>query len=514
VTEASARMRKVLTLTILIATNALAQQPRIKAVSPQHLLPGTDITVLVEYGPAVNEGTIELSAIAPKKTTADVSLKLQVGGLKGVDREYYAKLPDQMPAGKYRLFLSYNDPRTPKDEVALIKLVAPQPVRVIAPSSLATHAWLFGLLAGLIFLSVAIAITRQKIHKLWYGDDDKPSTSKFQFALWTAVVLFVFGTYAALYLINQITIDTTATCSFPRNIWIVLGLSGLTAVAAKGITVGQLAGGRKTEQSAGGGLVTSDEGVPDLTKVQLVTWTLLAIGVYLWQFFNSLGDISIDALTSSPSCHMPDIDTTLMVLMGLSQATYLGTKFVSTDTARITSITPANGPRGTSITIGGAGFGDAQHGNLVTIDNTPISVPTTWTETQVTFAIPQNNNGVPLAPGPHTIGLLVGGQVSLGVITFTLDPTLTAVNPSVLQATTAAGKQLVLTGENFGGARGLVLIDNSALPDASVLAWSDQQVTITLPANHPENRAWQPAKIAVAIAAKGGKSPTKDVTLQ
>src|SRR6185369_1242438 len=145
---------------------------------------------------------------------------------------------------------------------------------------------------------------------LWRGADGKPSTSKFQLVLWNAVILYVYATIAALYLLRNVAIRPDTACTLPKNVWIVLGLSGATAIGAKAITVSNVNAGLLTKPDDGpGGLVTSDVGSTELTKVQLMTWTFIAVAIYLWQFANMLPNLR---LTTSPSCQVPDIDLTLM----------------------------------------------------------------------------------------------------------------------------------------------------------------------------------------------------------
>jgi hypothetical protein len=73
--------------------------------------------------------------------------------------------------------------------------------------------------------------------KLAYGTDGPLSTSKFQWLLWLVAVLFV---YVALLVVRFKQGTYTAINEIPVNVLIVLGFSGTTAVAAKGITVTQL----------------------------------------------------------------------------------------------------------------------------------------------------------------------------------------------------------------------------------------------------------------------------------
>src|SRR5438270_9536197 len=151
------------------------------------------------------------------------------------------------------------------------------------------------------------------VRKWWCGADGKPSTSKFQLLLWTAVIIFVYTTITGKYLLTNTPMPIDPPCgTFPNNVLIVLGLSGATAAVAKGITVGYLNSGRLLKTPDGqGSVLTSDDGGPDLNKLQITAWTCIAIIIYLIQFFRVLKDIPQHG---APGCDVPDIDTTLMVL--------------------------------------------------------------------------------------------------------------------------------------------------------------------------------------------------------
>ena len=138
--------------------------------------------------------------------------------------------------------------------------------------------------------------------ELFVGDDKRPSSSKFQFFVWTVVALY---SYAVLYAARALQGYYAVIDNLPRNLLIAMGISVVTATAAKGITVGYLQTGRVakseppettkdpnnsgknvegTKLRAHGGLsyiLLDDEGRPDLVKLQMIAWTFIAAGVYL-----------------------------------------------------------------------------------------------------------------------------------------------------------------------------------------------------------------------------------------
>jgi hypothetical protein len=73
---------------------------------------------------------------------------------------------------------------------------------------------------------------------LFQGTDNRPSSSKFQFLLWTAAVI---AGYATIFLRMQWgEYDPKLLINLPVILMLVMGFSITTAVGAKAITVGYL----------------------------------------------------------------------------------------------------------------------------------------------------------------------------------------------------------------------------------------------------------------------------------
>jgi hypothetical protein len=270
-------------------------------------------------------------------------------------------------------------------------------------------AWvLYGLLAG-----------TWNIWKLVTGTDGRASTSKLQWFLWTVVVVFA---YVAIWAARAAAGDFGPITEIPQNLLLAMGLSVTTMAAAKGITVSYVNSGRVIKTSADsarkkdeglGPIVSSDEGDPDLSKIQMMIWTLVAIVIYLFAV--------VDQIRSGHA--LPDIDATLMVLMGLGQGAYLGKKLVTTITPRLTGLSPGAGKPGTQITITGMAFGAEQCGSLITMDGNPFHPQgTAWAADQIKFTLPEKPpSGRDWEPGQRvTFGLIVGGQESVNSLPFTV----------------------------------------------------------------------------------------------
>ena len=275
----------------------------------------------------------------------------------------------------------------------------------------------FGILV-LLWILYRVLTGEWNPFKMVRGADGRPSTSKLQFWLWTIVALF---SYVAFYSARVNNGNYGAIEEYPVNLLIAMGLSVITATAAKGITVSYLQSGNLVKTNAGpetagaGQVLKNDDGTLDLSKIQMLAWTLIAIGVYLINVANAIKHNQLGTL--------PDIDSPLMVLMGLGQGAYLGKKLVTTDVPRITSITPQDGAAGTLIILQGDTFGKEQNGSLVTIDGQAMTAPVdSWSDTEIKFKLPAKlPNGNALTTGQQiSINIIVGGRESATKMLFTV----------------------------------------------------------------------------------------------
>lgn len=297
-------------------------------------------------------------------------------------------------------------------------------------------------LLGILYVIVSKPGSKSPL-KIVIGADGLPSTSKTQFLLWTVVVLF---SYVAIVTERMWGGDYSAIANIPANVLIALGFSGTTAVAAKAITVSYLNSGQITKASpadsggaAGGAARTTaprpggttaagshgfaailqdDAGYVDLTKVQILAWTLVALSIFLARVFNqlSVGDVS----------GLPDIDASLMVLTGLSAGAYLGKKLVTTSTPTITSLAPATAKPGQPVTLTGTNFGSQQGNSLIWFDGVPLLAPVdAWQDTQVTFKVPPTYlDQTPWKTPSQTVAvsLAVNGQSTANTATLVVVP--------------------------------------------------------------------------------------------
>jgi hypothetical protein len=236
--------------------------------------------------------------------------------------------------------------------------------------------------------------------KLVEGADGAASTSKFQWFLWLIVIFFG---YTAIWVLRAEQGNFSALGEIPANLLTVLGFSTGTAAAAKGITSGYVQSGRVSKttpaqataaQAAGGpaaggqaasakgGILSDDSGVPELAKIQMVGFTFIAVGVF---FITVLHQI----LTNDVAAGLPNIDSSLMVLMGISNGGYLGKKLVTFGTPTLYPPSPAHGPATTTeVTLSGTNLGSASGSQLLLNGE---AIEATWSGNSITFTVPAAN---------------------------------------------------------------------------------------------------------------------------
>jgi hypothetical protein len=298
--------------------------------------------------------------------------------------------------------------------------VPPAPLDTTEEEPMTFIPYLAGIAALLLgWLLYGLLAPTWNILKLVTGTDGRASTSKLQWFLWTVVVVFA---YVAIWAAGALDGDLAPITEIPQNLLIAMGLSLTTMAAAKGITVSYVNSGRviKTNADPGekkdkglGPIVSSDEYAPDLSKMQMMIWTLVAIVIYFFAVVEQIRSGHV----------LPDIDPTLMVLMGLGQGAYLGKKLVTATTPRLTGLSPAEGNPGTQITILGMAFGAEQAGSYLTMDRSPFKPQgLVWADTKIQFTLPEEpTSGQAWKAGQRVIfGVIVGGKEDVNTLPFTV----------------------------------------------------------------------------------------------
>jgi hypothetical protein len=238
----------------------------------------------------------------------------------------------------------------------------------------------------LLYLVTAAMSHHWNPRELVNGFDGFGSTSKLQWFLWLVVVIFA---YFALWVLRAEQSDLSALSKVPVNVLTVLGFSTGTAAAAKGITSGYVQTGKVSKPGPPqvgattantGGIFQDDSGAPELAKIQMMGFTIIAIGIFLATVIHQI-------VTDDISAGLPDIDASLLVLMGISQGGYLGKKLVTFGTPTLYTPDPARAAAGATVTLSGANLGTA---GQLTMNGAPVAT-TSWSATSIGFSVPAVN---------------------------------------------------------------------------------------------------------------------------
>ncbi len=152
-----------------------------------------------------------------------------------------------------------------------------------------------------------------------------PSLSLFQFLLWTIVISFSYVWITTIRIFEGNYLFSTA---IPSNIFLLLGIS----VAVPLISIGYTRSTYKPDMHAKPpenlppfSMMLKNKGKITLNRFQMFLWTIIGVVLYLSVVVGTV--MSADAFVVS----LPDIDPTLLYLMGLSQTGYLGGRMVGED---------------------------------------------------------------------------------------------------------------------------------------------------------------------------------------
>ncbi len=282
--------------------------------------------------------------------------------------------------------------------LATVLFAAGAPHNASAPEVAASSPYFgwFGVLAiALLWLISAVFAGDWNPFALAMGADNRLSTSKMQMLLWTACVGFV---YAMVYADRAITVGRIdPITNIPQNVLIALGLSVTSVVAAKAITTTQVSNNPDnkdvvTEPSYDPAALVREDGAStaSLNKVQILFWTVIAIVVYLVTAFHQLPFVTT---CSAGTCTFPDIDTTLMIFMGLGHATYLGGKLAGGSSPVLTQVTAATAGGVTTIALTGSNLGST---GAILINGQQVNATiVSWTPTAISFVLPAQPDGTP-----------------------------------------------------------------------------------------------------------------------
>lgn len=142
------------------------------------------------------------------------------------------------------------------------------------------------------------------------SEDGCYSISRLQMYLWTFATVIGFGAvfmYGYKYTIPDI----------PQSLYMLMGVNLAATVASTAINTARNDKVTRSEPNFWRDIFFESETSIDLPRTQMFVWTIISLCVFFFLLYKSL-------LANNPS--LPDIPTGLIVLMGVSQGAYLGTK--------------------------------------------------------------------------------------------------------------------------------------------------------------------------------------------
>lgn len=153
----------------------------------------------------------------------------------------------------------------------------------------------------------------QKLQKQrkWVAVDKRApfSLTKLQFGLWTVII-------SSSYIYLSFCKGDCAAAAINKTALVLMGIFAGTAVASTIIDKNEMNDNRERHQDTPShgffvDILSDDNGI-SLHRFQNLTWTIIAIMVYLYK---------VSQITEG--CQLPELSDTLLALTGISSATYL-----------------------------------------------------------------------------------------------------------------------------------------------------------------------------------------------
>lgn len=262
-------------------------------------------------------------------------------------------------------------------------------------------------------------------------DSWKPSLAIFQFFVWTLIISFS-------YLFNELLRLKAGVTTFPEsppsNLLLLMGISVVVPLASEKIAPVLLPNQRPAPRPPAippWETMFMQDGKLTLSRFQMFLWTCIAVLLYIFLLFNTVLVQAKDVT----GLGLPDIDVTLVVLMGISQGAYLGNKLVLQSSAgagsgagaspagsagaapsvAITAIQPDAIRPGQEISIFGTGFGNTKDTVWFNNDRLPAGAIVNWTETRIDLRLPDAPLSGSSWPGKYGVKVATGGSLSAPV---------------------------------------------------------------------------------------------------
>lgn len=302
----------------------------IKASELQEANPGIEISEEITTSIGITltvPSSAEVYHIKSGDTLRDIAdeKKVSLARLKNYNEDYIEEAKEKKDAEGNTGF-----PLIAGDELVI---PPPDPVKDWIPGCSIGFAALFVGALGLVILG----FQRRADKNLWdvvKGDAGRYSISKLQMFLWTGCFIFTFF----VVLVSRVLNGNGFVTELPEALLALMGISVTTFASAKAIVQGQqpaqeispevAAKNEETrptgaEESKGGAdLILDSQGNTDISRLQLLAWTIIGVGLYLFEVFTLL------KTTNGVGIQIPDVNGTILALTIASSGGYLSKRLV------------------------------------------------------------------------------------------------------------------------------------------------------------------------------------------
>lgn len=167
----------------------------------------------------------------------------------------------------------------------------------------------------------------KRLRSILQEEGDYYSLTKVQFSCWTIIFLFSL-LWVYLVRIQGGVLTPIDLLKQPGNT--LMGINTGSALGGTAIKIKRKSAKHKWRNDFWGILYSKSPNVPDLTRVQFFIWTCVSIVIYLAILvIQMIGPyFGFSSVVPLQSLRIPDIDPSLVTLMGLSHVGYVGGKYV------------------------------------------------------------------------------------------------------------------------------------------------------------------------------------------
>jgi hypothetical protein len=283
-------------------------------------------------------------------------------------------------------------------------------------------------------LGILAKTNRVILIRLLLDRNGHASLAMFQFLAWTLLVSFIFLTISVIRLKSGI-VSVPPETLIPATVMALMGISVVVPPASRAIEEYRRLKDRANETYTEPDYASmlEEKGKPSLLRFQMFLWTLASLAIYAGLFYVEASGSAVTAV----SLKLPDIDPTLVFLMGLSQFGYLSGKVFTGEVkketpepvAKETGVTPVKpevppalpvspptisavippriNPSG-EVEVRGTGFGSPKDTLIIGEERLQPELIRRWEDTRIEFRLPDM-----LKPGVYPIRVGVpSGTVS------------------------------------------------------------------------------------------------------